>query len=227
MSSSTPQDAWQKWFEDIWAMREDGVYRRLFGKVGPHVHTIPPQLFAQIGLKQEPDPRWLVHGVFEVEPTEKLPFWTYITTALSNPWGIDPQTADPDKPSGLGFELLMHTPEQSRWAIQVLHWLMAINILAASGMLHGDTVFAGARVPLHTSIDPQRPDSPVRNLLITDASHIIPGFKLPSGTVELLLCLGITDAEMKLAATQTYDETMELLKSSGVFPVTNPSRQTL
>lgn len=205
-------------------MREDGVYRHLFGIVGPHVHTIPPQLFAQMGLNQDPDPRWLVHGVFEVAPTEKLPWWTYISTALSNPWGEDPKTVDPEKPSGLGFELLIHTPEQSPWAIQVLHWLMAVNILAGSGMLQGDTVFAGARVPLHTSVDPNRPDSAVRNILIAEASHLIPGFKLPSGTVELLLCIGITDAEMKLAATQTYEETIDILKTSNIFPVTNPDR---
>jgi hypothetical protein len=205
-------------------MREDGVYRQLFGTVGPHVHTIPPQLFSQIGFNREPDPRWLVHGVFEIAPTEKLPWWTYVTTALSNPWGQDPATINPEEPSGLGFELLMHTPAQAAWAIQVLHWLMAINILAGSGLLQGETVFAGARVPLHTSIDPRVPDSPVRNLLIADASHLVAGFKLPSGTVDLLLCLGITDAEMKLAATQNYDETIDLLKSGGIFPVTDPAR---
>lgn len=224
MKPATPQEDWQKWFEDVWAQREDGVYRHLFGQIGPHVHTIPAQLFAQMGYNREADPRWLVHGVFEVAPTEKLPWWTYVTTALSNPWGEDPATINPEEPSGLGFELLMHTPEQSKWAIQVLHWLMAINILAGSGLLQGETVFAGARVPLHTSIDPARPDSAVRNLLIAEAEHLVRGFKLPSGTVDLLLCVGITDAEMKLAATQNYDDTIELLKSSGIFPVTNPDR---
>jgi len=224
MSAQTPPEEWQKWFEQVWAYREDVVYKQLFGSVGPQIETIPPQLFHQMGYQAEPDPRWLVHGVFEVAPSEKLPWWTYVTTALSNPWGDDPAAIDKDQPSGLGFELLMHTPNQARWAVQVLHWMMAVNILAGSGILQGETVFAGGRIPLHTSIDPENPGSKVRNLLITEAQHLVPGFKLPSGTVELLLCLGITDAEMKLAATLNYDDMMAQLKSDGIFPVTDPAR---
>lgn len=220
---STSQEEWQKWFQDVWAQREDGVYKQLFGTVGPQVHTIPPELFQRLG-QPKPDQRWLVHGVFEIAPTEKHPYWTYISTALSNPWGEDPATVDPTKPSGLGFELVMHAPDPSNWAIQVLHWLMAVNILAGSGLLQGDTVSAGARVPLHTSIDPQRPDSPVRSLLILEADHLVPGFKLPSGTVDLLLCLGVTDEEMRMAEQLNYDETVERLKASGDYPVTNPGR---
>lgn len=224
LGTETSQEEWQSWFENVWATREDGVYRQLFGTVGPKVHTIPPQLFQQMGIKGEPDPRWLVHGVFEIEPTEKLPYWTYVTTALSNPWGQDPATIKDDEPSGLGFEMVMHTRDQSIWAIQVLHWLMAVNILSGSGMLQGDTLFAGARVPLHTSIDPTQSESPIRNLLVLEASHIIPGFKLPSGTVDLLLCLGVTDNEMQSAAELNYDEMLEKLKAEGIFPVTDPQR---
>lgn len=225
-STPTPEEQWQKWFQEVWAQREDGVYRELFGTVGPHVHTIPPQLFQQLG-HAKPDPRWLVHGVFEVAPSDKLPCWTYVSTALSNPWGQDPATIAEEDPSGLGFELVMHTPAQARWALQVMHWLMAINILAGSGLIQGDTVFAGGRVPLHTSIDPANPASPIRNLLVTEATHLTPAFKLASGTVDLLLCIGITDSEMKLAEVLDYDEMLDKLKAGGIFPVTNPERAAI
>ncbi len=223
---STNRDDWEKWFQDVWAHREDVVYRELFGTVGPHVHTIPPELFQRLG-QRDPDPRWLVHGVFEVPPSEKLPYWSYVSTALSNPWGEDPVNVNPTEPSGLGFELVMHAPEQSVWAIQVLHWLMAVNILCASGMLQGETMFAGGRVPLHTSIDPQRPDSEIRNLLIVEATHLKTRFALPSGTVDLLLCLGVADSEMRMAERLDYDEMLEKLQQAGVFPVTDPGRKPI
>lgn len=226
MSNVTPPEEWQKWFQDVWSQREDGVYREIFGTVGPHVHTIPPELFQRLG-HTKPDPRWLVHGVFEVEPTEKLPYWSYITTALSNPWGQDPAEIKESEPSGLGFELVLHTPEKATWAIQVLHWLMAVNIMAASGILKGETVSAGGRIPLHTGIDPANPSSAIKNLLILEADHLVPQFTLPSGTVDLLLCLGVTDSEMELAESMDYEQMLELLKKKNIYPVTDANRSAI
>ena len=223
---STPQEKWEQWFQDTWAFREDTVYKRIFGQVGPHVHTIPPELFLRLG-QPKPDNRWLVHGVFEIPPSDKLPYWSYLTTALSNPWGIDPAVVKQDEPSGLGIELVMHTPVQSNWAIQVLHWLMAVNILAGSGILQGEVVSAGGRVPLHTSIDPQQPESIIRNLLIVESNHLEPRFTLPSGTVDLLLCLGVSDSEMQMAESLDYDETIVRLERAGVYPVTDPKRSAI
>jgi len=223
MSQPPDQQSWENWFQDVWAYREDVVYRELFGTVGPHVHTLTPELFARLG-QPEPDPRWLVHGVFEIAPSEKLPYYTYVSTALSNPWGENPEQANPAEPSGLGFELLMHTPQQANWAIQVLHWLMAVNILAASGLLQGDTIAAGARVPLHTSIDPLNPASAVKNLLILEPVHLKSRFQLPSGTVDFLLCQGITDEEMGKAQELDYNDMLGYLQTHGIYPVTDASR---
>ena len=223
MTEEEGRQAWENWFQDVWAYREDVVYKEIFGQVGPNVHTIPPELFMRLGQPQ-PDPRWTVHGVFEVPPTDKLPFFTYVTTALSNPWGEKPEDVNQAEPSGLGFELLIHTPTQAAWAIQVLHWLMAMNILAASGLLQGDTVSAGARIPLHTGIDPANPASAIRNLLILEPRHIPSRFTLPSGTVDFLLCLGITDDEMAKASATDYDTMMTYLKEQKIYPVTDPLR---
>lgn len=220
---STSQEEWEKWFQDVWSQREDGVYRELFGTIGPHVHTVPPELFAQLG-QPEPDPRWLVHGVFEVAPSDKHTCWTYVTTALSNPWGIDPAHVKPTDPSGLGFELIIQTPVQSPWAIQVLHWLIAVNILCASGKLQGETMFVGGRIPLHTSIDPRQPESLIRNLLVIEPTTVPAQFTLPSGTVDLLLCVGITDNEMQFAGDNDYQATIDHLEGAGMLPLTDPAR---
>lgn len=223
---STTQEEWQQWFQDVWAHREDKIYRELFGQVGPNVHTIPPELFRNLGFP-ETDPRWHVHGVFEVPPNDKATYWTYVTTALSNPWGQDPATAKDTDISGLGIEMVIHTPKQSPWAIQVLHWLMAVNILTASDLLRGEIVSAGGRIPLHTGIDPKNPDSLIRNLVILEADHLVPGFTLPSGTVDLLLCLGLTDSEMELASRMDYDEFVQLLRDKNIYPITDARRSAI
>jgi hypothetical protein len=219
---ATEQEEWEKWFQSVWAEREDKVYRQLFGDIGQQIHTIPPVLFERMGFK-EVDPRWLVHGVFESPPSDLRRTWLYVTSAMSNPWGEDPATVNPRLQSGLGFELLLQTPEQAPWAIQVLHWLMAVQILAASGMVQGDTVQVHDRVPLHTSIDPNM-DSAVRHLLICEPEVFPTQFKLASGTVELLLCIGITDEENVYAREYGAKPLLTKLHAGGVFPLTDATR---
>jgi len=218
----TSQEEWERWFQDVWSQREDVIYRRLFGDIGNTIHTIPAVLFERLGQKQI-DQRWLTHGVFESPPQPHRNSWLYVTSALSNPWGEDPATLKPDQPSGLGLELLLETPRQEKWAIQVLHWLMAVQILAAGGFIQGDIVEPGMRVPLHTSIDPHS-DSAIRHLLITLPDAFPPAFDLPSGKVALLLCVGATDGENAYARDHGSAKLEELLKERAIFPLTDSQR---
>ena len=133
--------AWQKWFEAIWADREDRVYRDYFGELGPGIYTLRPENFAQVGAKNV-DPRWLHHGVFECPPAGasshvRRDHWLYVSSGMSNPWGDSPETAKPEGLSGLGFELTLHTREPGRWALELMQWLMAVQLLVASGELQG------------------------------------------------------------------------------------------
>lgn len=220
------QEEWEKWFQDVWAYREDVIYKKMFGELHPNVFTIPKDLFVRMGFP-EVDQRWLTHGVIACPPTEARNHWCYITTALSNPWGIHPGQIKEGDPSGLGFELLMETKEESPWAVSVLQWIMAINILCGSGKLQGETVFDGVRVPLQIGINPAKPNSPVRNLLITSAEHRLPRFKLPSGTVDILLCIGITDKELEYIRDEDQAKLLGPLKASGIFPFTIDDRESV
>lgn len=219
----TDQQTWEQWFESVWAQREDIIYRQLFGDIGASIHTIPAILFERMGQK-EIDPRWTTHGVFECPPVGPRVSWLYVTSGLSNPWGIDPQTIKAEQPSGLGFEIVLQTPTRQKWAIQVLHWLMGVQILAASGLLQGEVVSAGMRIPLHTSIDPDS-ESLIRNLIVTRPEEYADHFHLHSGVVELLLCIGITDSEMEFARNSSTDALLVILKDSKVFPITDASRK--
>ena len=59
------------------------------------------------------------------------------------------------------------------------------------------------------------------------ADHLVPGFTLPSGTVDLLLCLGLTDSEMELASGMEYDDFVKLLQDKNIYPITDPKRSAI
>ncbi|HEY4329144.1 MAG TPA: suppressor of fused domain protein, partial [Phycisphaerae bacterium] len=131
----TDQDP-QTWFENIWALREDTLYRSYFGDLGPGIYNLTPKSFANIGI-HDPDPRFLTHGIFECPPSDKHPDFIYVSSGMSNAWGATPDTADPAGFSGLGCEFTLHTPARQRWAIELLHWIMAVQLAVACGILQG------------------------------------------------------------------------------------------
>jgi hypothetical protein len=222
MTQPTQQE---QWFERVWTDREETIYRKLFGDIGTTIHTIPPALFAKLG-QQQIDPRWPTHGVFECPATAARANWLYVTSGLSNPWGMNPDDVKPGVYSGLGFEFLLQTPERAPWAISVLHWLMAIQILVASGLLKGHLVELYDRIPLGASIDPKQ-DSVLRNLILTEPESVPATFELESGRVDLLLCVGISNREKEFAQGQGGPGLVTLLKHHGIFPLTDARRRSV
>jgi hypothetical protein len=222
MSTPTAQ---QQWFERVWAQREETVYRALFGDIGNTIHTVPAALFVKLGQTRI-DPRWPTHGVFECAATEARGNWVYVTSGLSNPWGVAPEDVKPGDYSGLGFEFLLQTPRRSAWAIGVLHWLTAVQILVASELLRGQLVELYDRIPLGSSID-SRPDGHMRNLILTEPEAFPRTFELESGRIDLLQCVGISDREREFGRTQGGPELVNLLKHHDAFPITDAARDSV
>lgn len=228
---ATEQQAWEKWFEGVWAAREEHIYREIFGTNDGRIFTLPPQMFERMGLR-EVDPRWSTHGVLAYPPQRGKAGWAYVTSGLSNPWGQDPETASADGYSGLGMELvLLGTSEEGGegsqgWAIQTLWWLMAMQILVGVGQVKGELLQYQDRVPLGASIDPKRPDALIRHLLAVDPAEagLARGFTLASGKVDLILMVGMTDREAAFARTQGAEGLVNLLRHHGFFPETAPGR---
>lgn len=235
----TPQTRWEEWFQQVWAVREDVEYPRLFGPLDGRVELLKAAQFEMMGFP-DPDARWLHHGVLTSPPHQGRPgVWAHVTTALSNPWGDDPRDADPRLPSGLGFEIALMTPmapgnrdspsAPAPWAVGVLHWLMAMQVLAASGRVQGGTLQMGDLVRLHRPIDGEDGRSALRNLAMLP----MPGgqgagkFALPSGTVDVLLAVGITDAEYEMALSAGGNALWDRLKLARAWPVTDARRGDL
>jgi hypothetical protein len=217
----------EKWFEGIWATREERIYPAFFGDLGPGIYGIPESTFQSIG-GGEPDPRYLTHGVFESPPHDQRADWIYVSSGMSNPWGDTPETVDPANFSGLGFEFTMHTSERARWPIQVMHWVMAVQLLVANGEVKGALLERADRIPLGGAL--WKKDGLLTHILVTEPPEpAMPGgypreFLLPSGKVDLMLLIGITAREAEFAATQGDAALVNLLRHHGIFPRTDPGR---
>jgi len=225
--------AWQKWFEAIWADREDRVYRDYFGDLGPGIYTLTPKTFEQLG-QQNVDPRWLHHGVFECPPLPpsshvRRDHWVYVSSGMSNPWGDTPESAKPEGFSGLGFEFTLHTREPGRWALELMQWLMAVQLLVAAGELQG--AGGGGLVEYHDRVKfRQGKDAGEvsRLLVLPPGEELYPAqFQLASGKVDVMMLVGISEREAEFARTQDTEGLVKLLKHHGVWPLTMPGRASV
>lgn len=219
---ATDEERWRQWFETVWKQREEEVYPALFGPMSGNIHTLSERWFVAMGFK-EVDPRWLTHGVLESPPNDRRDNWLYITSGLSNPWGVDPAEIKPNEYSGLGFEFFIQTARPQRWAVEVLSSVMAMQILVAQELVAGELIEPFDRVPLGRRIDGSA-QSAIRNLLIVPPEHIAAQGRLDSGVFDLLLCVGITDAEMQFARAQDGPGLQKLLLHHGCLPVTDATR---
>ena len=74
---------------EVWRLREEVVYPRLFGAPDTRMVVVDAELLQNFGVTTY-DPRWLNHGVLQFAPTRHRDSWLYATSGLSNPWNTDP-----------------------------------------------------------------------------------------------------------------------------------------
>ena len=217
-------DAFWQWYEDVWADRDEVEYPKLFGEISEGVFTLDQtdalQAWMESDLSQvaELDPNWGGYGVRVAPPTPEHPSWSYVTSGLSNPFTLAPgmEFAD-DAPSGIGYEMVIHTPEEAQWPVLRLLDMMAYNLVCLRAFALGHrypvegTLDGGAETKLNGVVfvrDPSRP------------AH----FDLPSGRVQLLTLVGATKNEMAFARSNGVDKLMEKLHAAGSGVVTDCTR---
>jgi hypothetical protein len=217
---------------DTWNARDE-LYRTIFGQftyVTP-LNYGPPLAIPKEGpiskKKTEGDtgdpgmpPLEEQHlAVLAYEPDPLRPYWTYVTAGLCSPWV---QQA-PDEVSGFGCELLIKTPIDEPWAIQILR-SMAYYILNYAG-----TLSPGVRIGLNSPITVNT-DSKIRNIFIWYADETPDcWYILPSGGFGLFVAIGITEDELRFA--ESIDEygtwcIQQVLRQTGFGQVTDPRRSS-
>lgn len=213
--------------EEVWRIREEDVYPKLFGSMSRGTFTPSPHLFSSQFNVADPDPRWLHYGVLEYAPTPQRASWVYATSGFSNPWLTEPADYDPSGRSGDGVEMVFQATAQGDWAVQVLLRMMVFDLLLAAGRFPGsEPLVVGDRVPLRAPINGD-PACLVRNLVVAEPEGLARGFALPSGKVEFLAFTGVTDAEVAFAKSRSSVELVKRLRSGRAHPVTDPRRRSV
>jgi hypothetical protein len=213
--------------ESVWQQREEVVYPSHFGPVSRGIFALTIDLFTDAFGQSEVDPRWLHHGVFEFAPTASRSSWLYATSGASNPWEQEPSDFDASDFSGIGTELVLESPSQGQWAIDVLARLLAYNILLAHGRFgEVDPLDYGARIPLGGPINGAS-TSALRFVAIGRADHYAASFSLASGAVYLLQVVGISESERDYAKVNGTTALIGLLRGAGAFPITDPMRASV
>lgn len=168
--------------------------------------------------------------------------WTYVTGGLALPWTADLSAVNADDYSatleqvtaeqlaaatvlgtdysGSGFELVMHTPRQAPWAVDVLHHLGSYVLRT------GDGFAAGHRIPLHGPII-RDSESALQVLLFAPPRDRAPLCKLPSGFVHWLVAVGITLDEWEFAQREGSATLLAALREAGVNDTTDPARASI
>jgi hypothetical protein len=213
--------------EEVWRIREEEVYPKLFGGEQRGIFPLEAMLFSERFKCHEVNPMWLTCGVIEFSPSPQRPFWLYITSAHSNPWDREPHEFDPEGISGSGVEFMFASSQQGNWAVGFLQNMLAYDILVRMGHFGDRQPFAsGHRIPLNSPIN-GKADSVLRNAFVS-VSDILPSeFTLPSGQVDLLTFIGATDREIAFARESGTDALIERLKAEGYYPITDPTRPSL
>lgn len=218
------EKGWQEWFEHTWAVREENIYRSLFGEIGSGIYPLDFDLFTGQFRQTSIDPRWLTHGVFESQPNGTRASWLYVSSGLSNAWEADAEK--PDEVSGLGCEFIIECNSQSPWALLLLRRMVAFQILLSVGRFEGKGLLhVWDRIPLRAPIDGI--SSNLNWLLLTPAPRFAEEQVLPSGRFNFLEFIGITEDEANFGRNNGGDRLLALLLQREAAPVTDPGRESV
>jgi hypothetical protein len=200
--------------ETAWEQREEVIYKSLFGDLGKGLYAMQEQMFTgQFGCEQI-DPRWLEHGVFKCPPHGTRKTWLYVSTGLSNPW----ESEELQPFSGFGSELFIETEQEADWAVQVLRWLVAFNIMIVIGKYDQKRILnVDDRIPM--AIEPN-----ITELMVVTPDEYPSSFDLASGKVRLLQVVGITANEANYAQNTNSQELAKNLLSMRSNYTTDPDR---
>ena len=186
--------------EDAWEERKEVVYPEVFGDTGPGIYPLSNDVFEQLDA-QSVDPRWLTHGVFQSPPNDTRNTWVYVTSGMSNPWEFD----EPQEYSGFGVEFVLETELASTWAINVLHTLMAYNLMLASGQMGEPGLLDyGDHIPFALSDD-------IAAMVIAPPFQLPENIDIKSGRVDSLQIVGVTEAELTYAQETSSEALIEML----------------
>ena len=225
MKAPETEEDFVLWYEDCWADRDEVEYPKLFGAISEEVFTLEQTgaleawMESDLAQVQELDPNWGPMGVRVAPPSEQFPYWSYVTSGLSNPFTLAPGVeVDPEGPSGIGYEMVIHTPEEAKWPVLRLLDMMAYNLVCMRAFAMGH------RYPVEGTLDGS-PECKLNGFVfVTDPARPT-HFQLESGKVQLLTLVGVTKNEMAFSRSNGMERLMAKLVAAGTGYITHTTRE--
>jgi len=225
MNAPENEAEWADWYQQAWALRDDQVYPELFPTITDSIVTLGDTdalqawLESELAQVTEADPAWGAFGVRVVAPDEARPYWTYVTSGLSNPFTVGPgEEYSEEGKTGIGYELVIHSNEEARWPILRLLDMMAYNLVCLKAFA------PGGRFQVEGTLDGAA-DSKLNGFVFVEDPGLPWGFALPSGQAQLLTAVGVTRNELAFSRSNGMERLMERLAEAGVGVVTVADRE--
>ena len=217
---------WEDWFEKAVAERDKKVYVDNFGETPSQIYPLPDDAFDDENFEHSEDPSLLLNFVVEYAPNANRKSWLYVSSGLSNPI-VDTDNKSSSEFSGLGFELIIETPEKANWPVQVLHEIMVSQILVSFGvgeseLLDFHMIFPGIQEVLGKS--------KICSLVIVEPEtsfSYAKGFELSSGVVDFFVLFGITKEEEDLLCNNDVIDIIDAFLEQTSFPVIDAKRESI
>ncbi len=199
-----------------WEQRELELYPAKFGKTDDQAHVPELSLFRDQLRFENPSPLWMRNSVQVFEPNDARASWLYVTSGMTNPWDEESQ---PSGACGFGYEFILETDARATWPIEVLHWIMAFNMIKSTGLYGGELLAEGSRIPLGNGID-HGSWSLIRNLLLTTPPTFHGSMTFAAGEMRFIQVIGVTDSEIDFARQQSNQALIEKLSLQPWWPLT-------
>jgi hypothetical protein len=201
--------------------REDAL-EHIFGKSYPNgdiLSPIDPNLMLN----------WSGGGIYQYPPDEKRSAWHYVTSGLSQPFPDDDWTAtQEERCSGFGIELVISTPEQANWPLNLLLNIVGYLLFQENAhvILPGDRLPCNGPLVLNTN-------TKLNFLVAKYSTEYATEIMLPGGRCNLVHLVGVTESEIQYALSLGKGTTAgsivlcHVLDKMGVGCVSDPNRECL
>lgn len=158
--------------------------------------------------------------IYEFEPTEGRPYWTLITSGMSNMRQLPKEQCDESVSSRTEILMYAHSPEP--WMINVLKGLAEMPFLHKTFLYYGHTVPNGKPMTANPSLLTSFFFSPA-----LDEDEDFWDFEINGDRVDFLCMIPITEAEREYAKIHGSRTLASLMKEREFSPVVDESRQSL
>lgn len=205
-------------------LREEILYPALFGRDRRGVFSLQAGMFTEVFGQAEFDPNWTRGSACEFAPTDRRASWLYVTSGLSDAWGV--REPDGNGPSGLGGEFVLETIGKSPWAPTRLLYVMAYQLLVCAGRYPDRQPLRDYdRLPLGTSIGTEI--SALTWMMLAPPTGFPRRHAGQTGWFDFSQVVGISEAEAEAAQVHGGPRLVEGLWREGAFPVTMPERGSI